>query len=1136
VEKVLRRVREDTAQPIRQLVPDLPAELESICQRAMAKSVSDRFSTATDMADALRQVPLSTEPDQSKLGTTVGPTPSATRRAREAERRQVTAMYCGSELFDAAEFLENLDPEDQHELLDEYQQVCEQAVARYGGTIVQSTGTGLLVCFGYPTAFEDAARRAILSGLEIQQGLQEINARLDSAALRLSPWIGIHTSVVIASEKGDGRELEPMSLVGEARSVATQLHTAADPGTVVITAAVHRLVEGYFVCESGGAHKLQGASQPIEVLKVVSESSAKTRIDVAEAIGLTPLVGRDREVDLLQDRWQEVEEDISQVVLLIGEAGLGKSRLVHVIKEHVAQQPGGVESIIEWRCSPYYQNSSLYPVVDYFQRAASIHREDTAVEKLDKLIEFLNDFSSGDPIEVVQLFAALLSIPMDDRYPPLNLSPNRQKEKTLDALIDWLRDRAAQRPVLFVLEDLHWVDPSTLEFLGLLVDQCTSDRVLALFTFRPEFEPPWGSRVHQTQVALNRLRKKQIIEMVQVKTGLADFPPEFGEQIADRTGGVPLFVEEFARMFQDSGSIQEIEGRAVLMSSFSMQSIPATLHDLLMARLDRMDSDREVIQTGATLGREFSHELIKAVSPLDNATLEIELAKLAKAEVVLRRGRPPQATYHFKHALIQDAAYQSMVKKKRQQLHNAVATVLEDQFAESQETAPELLAHHFTEAGEIQKGIQYWLQAGVRAQGQSAVLEAIDHFTRGLALIARLEESPLRDQQELQFLLPLGNVLIQAKGYAAPEVEAGFQRAHTLCQQIGEGAPLFHVSVGMWKFTLVNSEFDKCTKWADELLRLAAGQDDPGIIMEANFPTCCTRFYVGEFAESVRYGEQGFALYDHERCKAHAQFTGQNAGVGIPAYGSIAMWAAGYPDRALKWSREGVNLGKGLDDPFSLAFGLYHLGWLAYYCGNWQEVKECGDIGRSIAEELGFVFFESLAVINQGAALVCKNVSPSEELDHGIQQVREGLAAYMGTGARLHIAHVYIVLCEGLLKAGRIDDAQQELDNAFQHVAQSGELFALADMHRLQGELQLARSHANVDEAESCFRKAIEVARGQDSPSWELRATMSISRLLEIQGRQEEAHRMLLDAIGKFNEGSETADQTEATQRLNRLG
>jgi predicted ATPase len=515
--------------------------------------------------------------------------------------------------------------------------------------------------------------------------------------------------------------------------------------------------------------------------------------------------------------------------------------------------------------------------------------------------------------------------------------------------------------------------------------------------------------------------------------------------------------------------------------------------------------------------------------------LREELGKLVHAEILFQKGRPPRCTYSFKHALIQDAAYQSLLKKKRQQFHQRIAETLEQRFGETAESQPELLAHHFTEAREKEKAIAYWLKAGQRCQARSAVAEAIDHLSKGCKLLQTLPQSPQRDARELEIQMSLGSVLIQAKGYAAAEVAATFQHARTLCERIGPGAPLFHVTLGMWMFHLVRADLDDCMRLAREIMRLADAQADPGAVMEAHFALGCTLYYRGEFARAAQHASQGGALYDADRCRFHAQFTGQNSGVALMVYGALALWNLGYADQAVEQAQQAVQLAASLADPFSHCVALFHCGWLHYYCGSASQVNRCAEAGVAVAHEPGFVFYENLAVTNRGAAMLLEEDIDPDHIQKGIDEIRHGLSGFLSTGAGVHLSHPYSMLADALCRLGKFDEAQAELDNAFQHARRSNELFGEAELYRIQGEILLARSTENQHAAEQAFRKAIEIALLRESRAWQLRATVSLSHLLIQQGRQNEARAALSDIYNRFTEGFQTRDLIRAKTLLDQL-
>jgi predicted ATPase len=633
-----------------------------------------------------------------------------------------------------------------------FQQSGEQVARRFDGTIVVCNEQGLLMCFGYPVAHEDTAQRAARAALGILDDLKALGEQLArERQLELAPWVGIHTGPAVV-EAGENA----VSLVGEARNVAVRLKDGAERGQVVCTEATHRLITGHFECAGLGSRKVRGLPRPVELFAVRAVAAAA---DPLEARGdrLTPLIGRDHEVSLLRDRWEQAREGMGQVVLIIGEPGLGKSRLVYTLKQHLKGQPGEAGSdatIIEWHCSPHFQNTLLYPARDSLERVLGLRDVEAPAARFDRLFRHLAKYDLAPP-EVVPLFAMLLSLPADERFPPPGLPPVREREETFQTLQEWLLACAERRPVLFVVEDLHWVDASTLEFLRRFLAEGPHDRVLTVLTFRPAFQTPWPVVAHQTSLALGRLTRRQAGEMMRRMLG-AEAPPEaLVDAVYERTGGVPLFVEEFTKVVQELGLLDRMEDDGARARALLAHEVPAALQDLVMARLDRLAGDPYVAQLAAVLGREFSYDLLVAVATRDELTLQAELAKLVQGEILCQKGRPPRCSYVFKHALLRDAAYSVLVKGKRQQFHRRIAEVLGARFPQTVETQPELLAHHCTEAGLIDKAVGYWLQAGLRSRQQSANVEAIGHLTKGLTLLATLPESPGRDTLELQFLDPL---------------------------------------------------------------------------------------------------------------------------------------------------------------------------------------------------------------------------------------------------------------------------------------------------------------------------------------------------------------------------------------------
>ena len=718
-----------------------------------------------------------------------------------AERRQLTVMFC--DLADSTALASQLDPEDLREVVRAYQQTCAAVIQHFDGHIAQYLGDGLLVYFGYPQAHEDDALRAVHAGLEIVEAMRALNTRLQQErGIQLALRLGVHTGPVVVGEMGGGARHEQLAL-GETPNLAARLQGLAALDTVVISTATLHLVQGYVECQELGVHTLKGVVAPMAVYRVIRPNVVQSRLDVASARGLTPFVGRESELALLLERWAQVKDGTGHVVLLNGEAGIGKSRLVQVLKDHAA---GEAHTRLECRCSPYHQNSALYPLIDLLHRALRWQENEAPADRLEKLKHALGQYRLALD-ETVPLLAVLLSLPLPEgRYPQLTLTPQRQKQQTLEVILTLVLELAERQLVLFIVEDLHWIDPSTLEFLSLLIEQGPTVRVLTLLTYRPTFQPQWTGRAHVTPLTLTRLPVAQVEAMIARLMHGKPFPTEVLRHVVAKTDGVPLFIEELIKMLLESGLLTEADDRYALVDPLPSLAIPTTLHDSLIARLDRLAAVKVVAQMGATLGRQFSYSLLQAVSPLDELTLQHSLQQLVDAELLYRRGVPPQATYLFKPALIQDAAYQSLLKSARQQYHQRIAQVLEGRFPETAETQPELLAHHYTEAGLLRQAIPCWQRAGQHAIERSANVEAISHLTKGLELLKGLPDTPDRAPQELILQTTLGVPLATTTGFAAPEVERVYARARELCRQVGETPQLFPVLAGLWRFYLVRGE------------------------------------------------------------------------------------------------------------------------------------------------------------------------------------------------------------------------------------------------------------------------------------------------------------------------------------------
>jgi class 3 adenylate cyclase/predicted ATPase len=1071
--------------------------------------------------------PRSGEPP-STLAPHVGTTAVAPPEPHppEAERRQLTVLFC--DLVDSTVLASQLDPEEWREVVRAYQETCAKVIARFEGHIAQYLGDGLLVYFGYPLAHEDDAQRAVRAGLGMIEALGQLNTRLArEQGVHLAVRLGIHTGLVVVGEVGGGTRQEQLAL-GETPNLAARLQGLAAPNTLVVSAATVQLLGGFFTSQSLGTSVLKGLAQPVEVYQVLRESMARSRLEAASSTGLTPLVGREQERQLLFERWTQVTDGSGQVVLLSGEAGIGKSRLVQELKAQVATEPQAW--LTPCQCSPYHQNTALYPMIDLLERVVlRFDREESPQQKLRKLEGHLVQY--GLPLaETVPLYAALLSIPLTADYAPLHLSPEQQKQKTLHTLLTTLLRIAARQPVLFVMEDLHWVDPSTLEFLTLLVDQGPTARILTLLTYRHDFRMPWTGRAHLTQVTLPRLPRRQAAEMAARVAHRKALPVEVLEQVVAKTDGVPLFVEELTKMVLESGLLQEREERYDLRGPLPPLAIPATLHDSLMARLDRLATVKGLAQLGATLGREFSYALLQAVAPWDEDTVQQGLQQLVETEFLYQHGLPPQATYVFKHALIQEAAYQSLLKSTRQQYHQHIAQVLAERFPETAETQPEVLAHHYTEGGVGAQAVLYWQRAGQHALQRSANLEAIQHLTQGLGLLATMPETLSRAQQELDVQLALGSALMASKGGSSPEAEQTYARARALCARVGETPQLVPTLRGLWRFSLTRGALQPARELGEQLYRLAQHVAEPTLLLEAHAVLGATLLFLGEYATARTHLEQGLTPSDPTAQRALALRYGEADGVRCLAFMAYTLWSLGYPAQALRRSQEALAQAQALAHPHSLVQAQHFAATVHHRRREVREVQAQAEALLALATAQGIPVFVGYGTCWRGWVLAMQGQGAE-----GLAQLRQGTAAVMATGQELSRQQCLILLAEAAGHAGEVDEGLRLLAEALAVCETNGQGDRLTEVYRLQGEFLLRQATPDAAQAEACFHQSLEIARHQQAKSWELRTAVSLSRLWQQQGKRTEAYELLAPIYGWFTEGFDTADFQEAKALLDAL-
>ena len=1089
----------------------------------MAAAAVDTATHAATAAPPLAadSTPTAPAPD----GLTLAPEPG--RRAVEAERRQVTVMFC--DLVASTELSRQLDAEDYRAVVRAYQAAAAAALQPYDGYIAQYLGDGLLVYFGWPQAHEDAAHRAVHASLALLDTLGPLHDThlVPHYGVRIAVRIGLHTGMAVIGEMGGGNRSEALAM-GDTPNLAARIQGLATPNTVALSAATARLIQGAFTLEDLGTHALKGVVEPMPVYRVLRPIEAHHDEEEAPALGVPMLVGRDEESGLLRRRWDQAREGLGQVVLVSGEAGIGKSALVRAVRHHIGRE--GVTRIT-YRCSPYHTHSAFYPIIMHLERLLQFERDDPPASRLTKLERMLTTYTLSLE-EIVPLFATLLSVPLPEgAYPALALTPQQQRQHTHDALLAWLWEDAQRQPVLLVWDDVHWADPSTIESLGLLVDQIPTSPILAVLTFRPEFVPPWPPRSHMTSLTLNRLERPQIEALVRQQAGGKRLPPEVVAHIVAKTDGVPLFVEELTKMILESALLREEAEQYALTGPLSAVTIPTTLQDSLLARLDRLPTMREVAQIGAVLGREFAYEMLHALVTVDERTLQEGLAQLVATELLYQRGRPPRATYTFKHALVQDAAYQSLLKRTRQQYHQQVAALLEARFPETVATAPEVVAHHYTEAGCAAQALPLWQQAGQRAIQRSANLEGIEHLTRGLAVLATLPETTDRLQHELDLHVTLGPALIATKGYASPEAEHTFTRAWELCQRLGEPPQRFPVLYGLCAFYFVGGKHRQARDRAEQFLHLAKRQGDAAPLVVAHRTLGVPLFWMGEVAQAREHFIQSVTLYDPQQHRTLAFSYGQDPGVAALVNDALTLWTLGYPDQALRRSHEACTLVEDLAHPFTLAYAFAHLAMFHQYRQEREEARQYAEVATRVSREQGFPFWLGVALILQSWACATR-LQPTEQMP----SMHEGMAIYRATDAAMWLPYFLTLLAEAYGAASQPDAGLRLLDEARTVMDNTQERFYEAEMHRVQGALVLAQAADQHAQAETCFQHALAIARRQQARSWELRAAMSLARLWQQHGKRAEAHALLAPIYGWFTEGFDTADLQEARASLDALG
>jgi class 3 adenylate cyclase/predicted ATPase len=1040
------------------------------------------------------------------------------------ERRQVTVMF--SDLVGSTALSARMDPEDLREVISAYQRCVAEPVHRLGGFIAKYLGDGVLVYFGYPQAHEDDAERAVRAGLELIAAVSSL-----ASPVLLQTRVGIATGVVVVGDLIGSGDAQQRGIVGETPNLAARLQGIAEPNAVVIAEGTRKLLGNLFELQDLGAKELKGIAGPVRAWAALRARSVEGRFEALHAAGQTALVGRDEERELLLRRWTRAKGGEGQVVLLSGEAGIGKSRLTAALLEHLAGEP---HARLRYFCSPQHTDSAFFPIIGQIERAAGLRHDDTAQAKLDKLDAVLAPtmISKGD----AALLADLLSLPNDGRYPRLDSAPQQRRQKTLEVLSLQLEALSRSRPVLMVFEDVHWIDPTSLEALGRAVERIAGLRVLLIVTHRPEFVPPWIGQPHVTALTINRLAQRDIVAMIDRVVGDKVLLASVRRDIMERTDGIPLFVEEMTKAVLEADNESAALRTAAAVPS-PVLAVPASLHASLMARLDRLGPAREVAQIGAVIGREFSHALLAAVVRKPEAELDAALDRLVAAGLLFRQGVPPDANYWFKHALVQDAAYGTLLREPRRALHARIAEVLERQFDDIAESQPELLARHCTEAGLIEKAASLWGKAGQRALARSALKEAAEQLARALGQIAALPGNASLRREQVRLQINLANALIHTKGHASPETRASFEQARVLIERadaLGEPADdplaLFSVMYGFWVGSRMAFNGDVALELATQFQELAQRQRGTAPLMIGELLMGISLVLVGDLAEGRARLDRAIALYDPSEHRSLATRFGHDVRVSALAWRALASWMLGYPEAAVRDVEHALGDAREIGHAATSMFALSHTSLALILCGRHAAGGALADDLVALAESKGTSYWKSYGLLLRGWLLVLTGRAAD-----AVSAAPAAIAAMRSTGATAYAPWYMSYLAEAYAELARFDDAGRCLAEAMTGVESSKERWCEAEVHRIAGEMALRSPNSDAAQAEAHFARALSVARGQNAKSFELRAATSLARLWYDQGKRDAARDVLAPVRAWFTEGADTADLRAAKVLLDTL-
>jgi class 3 adenylate cyclase/predicted ATPase len=1041
----------------------------------------------------------------------------------QAEHRQLTVMFC--DLVDSTALSHRLDLEDLQDMVRRFLDACSQAIGRFNGYIAKYMGDGMLVYFGYPQAHEHDAERAVHAGLAILDTVKALHQDNPHPEFCMAARIGIATGHVVVGElMGQGTAKE-RSVFGETPNLAARLQALAQPNQLIIDPVTKRLVGNEFEITDLGVVVLKGFDIPIQAWQVLSTRMSVTRFESYRSSHLTSFVGREQELSLLLGRWREAVGGEGQVVLLCGEAGIGKSRVARSMCDHLN---GEQFQSVQFQCSPYHTNTALYPAIVFLRQAAGLASQDGTQAQLQKL-DLLARESGIENQDTASLLADLLSIRGDHRYPPLTVSSEKRKDMTLEALVHHLQGLANRSPVMFVMEDAHWLDPTTLDLLTRIISRIRQMRVFLLITFRPDFKPIWSDYSHVTSLTLSRLPRRQSAELVVAITGEKVLPPEVQQAILAKADGVPLYIEALTENVLESRLLAEKHDAFTVKSPLKGLPIPDSLHALLMERVDRLGLAKDIAQTGAAIGREFTYELVQATVEMTDSQLRHALDLFVASGLMFQEGEIPLATYHFKHALVQDAAYSTLPKKPRRVLHARIANTLESRFPERVKMEPELLAYHYEQAGLAGPAVEYWHRAARRDAERSANIEALNHFNRALELLKDLPQGSERNALELELLITRGAPLLSVKGYASDDMEHNYRRAKDLSQENNDSVHQFRANWGLWVFHLVRGHLANARGLAENLLALANREQSSDLLIEAHRNLGTTYFYLGRFDDAKTHLLIAKSLDDPNQHRSHAVRYGQDPGITARIYLARTLWILGEVEQVDTLALEAIGMARKLEHPYTLVFTLVFLSWLYSAARNMNRTLELTDEAIAVSTQYSFALGLAWATTSQGWALA------ETGQEEGLGKLLHGLSATRATGARIHDTCTLALLADIYLRHNRIDEGLATIEEAQKLAVTGGELFWQAELLRLKGELLLRQSDQSVHAAEQCLSDALKIAQDQHATMLELRAATSLARLWKTRNKVDEARRILNAVCAKFHEGVDNFDLKEARTVLAQL-